>query len=260
MITFNIKDETTTKEFTFYGSGRENGAIIKSIDGLEYPDVRSAIDVVAGKKSAVYVNSKFGLRIITLTAQLFGDAVKSLFTRRSELLQAIRQEGYMKLVKFTTFDSLNLQFEAEVTKLVNPYTKNLKPLMLELVAPDWRFYSQTESTDTILATATEIVTNSGNEKTDPILQITGPANSITITNLTTGGTFTLSENLTAGQVLVINTKEQTVVLNPSTNKFSILTGDFFALGPGANSVEFAATGSDANTKLEVIYRSAYLGL
>lgn len=260
MKTLKITDSQTTENFTFYDTQRSNGAILRTVDGFEYPSVRASIEDVAGRKSSVYVNSKFGNRVLTITAYLFGTDAVSCFLRRRQLMEVIRQEGYMKLIEFTTLDNIALRFEAEITKLVAPYSKVNKPIMLDLIAPDWRFYSQTESTDTMLPGGVTVISNGGTEKTDPVLEITGPANSIQVSNLTTGESFTLSENLTAGQVLTINMKEQTVVLGSSTNKFSIFSGDFFVLEPGNNSIEFLATSTTGATKIDVIYRDAYLGV
>ena len=258
MKTLKITDQETTKNFTFYVANKNNGAVLKTLEGFEYPSVRTTIEDVAGRKSSVYVNSKFGRRVMTVTAYLFGDNTTDLFARRNSFLEVIRQEGYMKLIQFTTFEDIALQCYAEVTKLLNPYSKNNKPLMFELVSPDYRFYSQTESTDEVLPNTTEVISNAGNENTFPVFEITGPANSIEITNLSTGEGFTLSENLTAGQTLTIDTKELTVDL-AGTNKFSIFSGDFFLLEPGNNSIEFLATSTTGVTKLDVIYRDAYIG-
>jgi hypothetical protein len=254
MKQIKITDQDTSQSFTFYDNSV--GTILRSFDGFEYPEVLSSIEDVAGKGGAYYVNSKFGRRRLSFQGDLVGS---NKFTQRRELLAVLRQRGTIKLFEITTYDDLELQFEAEIIRLTMPYTHQIHSFLFELQAPDWRFYSQTEDNESFDADDEITINNGGTELTDPIFTITGPANGIEIENITTGESFEI-DDLTAGQVVVVDAKERTVTLD-GTSDFTIFTGDFWGFQPGDNTTKFnVASGDDANTNLTIRYRDAYNGI
>jgi hypothetical protein len=228
---------------------------MNQFEGFEYPISLVSVDDVANAGGAVAVNSKFGRRLMSFSATFTCDV---LVTRRT-MLAALRQTGYLKLIKFTTLDNIQLQTEAYITNILAPYTMMKKPILIEMVSPDWRFYSQTEDTESVAAGATEVIANGGNEITNPVFEITGPGSSIAVDNLSTGEGFTITDTLISTDVVVIDTVNKTVTKN-GANAYSTFSGDFFSLLPGNNSIEFTVTGDDVTTNLDVIYRDAYNGL
>ena len=171
-----------------------------------------------------------------------------------------------------------------MVKVLNPYTHSVHSFLIEFKAPDWRFYSQVLTSHDMgqtfvkgggaipmaipwaipVSTASvidKIVTNQGNEATDPIFTITGPGTTFTITNFTTGKTFILSTTLGAGDVVVIDIKNRTVILNGTDNLYPDITGDFWSLIPGENELRFFVTGGlTVDTNLNLSYRDAYNGV
>lgn len=241
-------------EFDFFDNA--SGTILRSFTGFEYPDVLSSIEDVAGKGGAHYVNSKFGRRRLSFQGDLVGT---DKFSQRREVLAILRQRGALKLFEVTTYDDLLLQFEAEVVRLTMPYTHQIHTFLFELIAPDWRFYSQVEETEEIDPASSIEVVNDGNEITDPEFTIIGPASDIVVTNLSSGEAFSLDITLTGSDTVVIDTVNKTVKVN-DVDQYSIFSGDFFSLEPGINDISFAATGYDGITKLSVKFRHAYLGV
>ena len=124
----------TSENITFTLDENEIG----TLEGWEYPSVRSVVEDISGSKSSVYVTSKFGRRRFSIQA-----LVRHGLDDRRTMLKAMRQTGFLKLLKFKTLDDLELQAEVEILNLIYPYTKVQKPFLIEMVAPDWRFYSQT---------------------------------------------------------------------------------------------------------------------
>lgn len=282
MKALTIIEQSTGDYFTLYDN--DLGSILRKFEGFEFAEVKESIDDVAGPYGSVYVNSKFGRRRVTIEGDLVSSDVYSL---RRNLSKALRQTGTIKLFKFTTYDDLNLQFEAEVTKLVNPYTHTIHTFMIEAIAPDWRLYSQDLTTATIAQTAvrggatipatipmsipvqtstdtsiTNIITNNGNETTDPIITIHGPGTNFTIGNMTADKELLLETTLADDDEVVINVKNRTVVLNGITNVYSDLSGDFWSVLPGENELVFLIqSGRDvALTSMMVEYRDAYTGI
>lgn len=251
----NLQIVNGNKSFTFYDNA--NGTILRSFDGFEYGEVRDVIEDVAGNNGALYVTSRFGRRRLSWSGDLVGSDV---FTLRRQMLSAMRQQGQLKLLKFTTYDDLELQCEVEIVKILNPYTHKIHTYLIEAIAPDWRFYSQEEYTVEVDAEDTQIVENLGNEVTPPIFRIHGAFEHATIQNLSTGEDIDIDYTLTAGSYIEINTRDNTVKLDDGTPIFSAFSGEFISLLPGENDIAFTVVSGDESTKLDVIYRDAYNGL
>lgn len=282
MKKFTIIDQVSGSQFSLYDSYLDT--ILRKFEGFEYASVKTSIDDVAGPYGAVYVTSKFGQRRVAIEGDLVSDNV---FAQRRQLLEVLRQTGTIKLMKFITYDDLELQFEAEVVKLTEPYNHSVHTFLLEMIAPDWRFYSQELKTATIARTVllggtsiplpsvpfglpldttpetdiSDIVNNIGNDNTDPIFTITGPGTNFTITNNTTGETFTLTAVLTDSDTVVIDVRARTVVKNGITNLYPNLTGELWSVVPGENEINFFIdSGFTALTTLSLAYRDAYIGI
>jgi hypothetical protein len=254
MKQIKITDVTNSKSFTFYNNS--NDTILRQFEGWEYPTTNVSVEDVAGAQSSVFVASKFGRRRLSF----IGDLVAAdVFSQRRTMLAAMRQTSELKLIECTTYDDLLIRFEAEIVKLVNPYTHQIHTYMVELVAPDWRFYSQTLKSNSIAANATDDFENEGNEETSPIFTITAPGDDISVTNLTTGETFNIG-NLTGTQEVIVDVGARTVTLDGSA-AMNIFTGEFFSLVPGVNEIEFdVPTSSTGATQLQVQWRDAYNGV
>lgn len=282
MNQITIIEQQDNKLYTLYNAGEHS--IIREFEGFEFADVRNSIDFVAGDYGAVYVNSKYGRRRVGIRGDLVGGDV---YNQRRLLNRALRQTGTIKLVKFTTYDNLLLQFEAEVAKLVNPYTHKIHKFLIELVAPDWRFYSQTEQSRDIAQTSviggtsipasipmsiasptatdselSNIITNNGNEQTDPVITISGPGTTFIVGNVTTDKEFTLDVTLVEGDSVVIDVKTRTVTKNGTTNLYADFTGDFWSIAPGQNELRFNVnSGLELDeTNLNIKFRDAYNGV
>lgn len=254
MKSIKITNQTTSDSFTFYDNDQDT--ILRTFDGFEYADVKLALDDVSGDPGATYVTSSFGRRNLSFQGDLVGSTI---FSDRRDLLKVLRQTGTMKLFEMTTYDDLNLRFEAEVRRFTNPYTHQIHTFLFELVAPDYRFYEQTEQTQDYLANTTANVTNTGTTNTIPVFTITGPGTNVEVQNNDSGLYFNVG-NLIGGDVVVVDTKNKTVTKNGSP-AFSIFTGDFFYLEPGANSLSFTITsGSTGASNLNVKFRNAYNGV
>lgn len=274
MKEITILNQIDSNQFTFFDNASDT--ILREFEGFEYANVRNSIEDVGGNKSAVHVNSLFGVRNFAFTGDLVG---ASIMTLRRSLLNCLGI-GSLKLVKFTTYDDLELQCEAELTKINNPYTQQIHTFNLKFVAPDFRFYTQELFTFTAAPTTVQggvnipadipfnftmgggvsnIVQNNGNEETDPFITIHGPGTSFRVINQDTGEEFTVTQTLTSSEYLTIDVKKQEVIFagNKIMNSFS---GDFFKIIPGSNTIGFIVVGNGANTLLTINWRDAYNSL
>lgn len=280
MKQITIIEQATLEQFTLYDNSADS--ILRKFEGFEYPDVRASIDDVSGIYGSVYINSKYGSRRFSIEGDLVGS---NIFAQRRNLLKALKQTGVMKLIKFTTYDDLQLQCEAEVVKLVNPYTHSVHTFMIDFIAPDWRFYTQSVTAQSIpqtalsggfsipatiplsltLATggitANNILDNQGNETTDPVFTIIGPGNNFIIQNAKTGKQFIYTDVLVEGDSVVIDVKNRTVIKNGTDNAYQFISGDLWSIEAGENEYRFFVTsGGDINSALQIDFQNAYSGV
>lgn len=278
MKTITITNQTSGDSFEFV-QDPSVGKIITSLEGWEYPTVISNFEDIPGRSGSYYVNSKFGRRRMSIQGLLRGDC----YQKRRDLLAAINQDSTLKLIEFTTLDDVDLRIEAEVISYSQPYSSLTQPLLLELVAPDWRFESQVlfeQSTQvtqsgggTALPTPIPIsfsgapgnppldITVGGAIEAQPTFIIRGPGTDFTVQNITTGESFSLNTTLASTDTVTINTKTKTVLLNGTTNVFGFFSGTFFNLPVGLNTISFGAvSGSTTATLLRIQYRESYLGV
>jgi hypothetical protein len=260
-------------EFTFYDNN--NGTIIRTFEGFEYPIVRESIEDVSGEKSAVYMASYFGRRQISFTGDLLGSNV---FQLRHNLLKVL--DDGLKTVKIVTYDDLELQFEAQLDSISNPYTHQIHTFTIKMSIPNYRLYSQDEydleihpfriyggiAIPAIVpfeweggSTEPSTITNAGNEQSEPIFTIYGPGTYFKVKNITTGEYFEIDEEIIQDDEIIIDVKNQTVTLDGSSIRSSF-SGDFWKLESGDNLVRFVVLGDDENTKLKIEWRDAYLGV
>jgi phage-related protein len=106
-----------------------------------------------------------------------------------------------------------------------------------------------------------VVNNAGNEFSPPTIIVRGPGTNFVVQNISTGKKFNLNLSLLAGEEVTINTLNRTVVKGNNQNVFGAFTGEFWFLRPGNNAISFnAVSGTDAQTRLTIRFRSAWRGV
>ena len=282
MKNITIIEQLNGFQYTFFDTS--HSSLLREFQGFEYAEAKVSIDDVSGAYGSVYITSKHSSRRFSIVGDLVGDTV---FTNRRTVSNALRQTGTIKLIKFTTYDDLALQCEAEVVKYVNEYNHKIHTFLIEFQAPDWRFYSQELLSQDIMETSIQggaaipatipmaitqrsagneqvnhILDNVGNENTDPVITIAGPGTDFTLRNNTTDQDLLITDTLSDTDELVIDVKNRTVVLNGITNLYPSISGEFWSLIPGENEIQFfIVSGLDqALTSLNVQFRAAYNGV
>ncbi|WP_053649573.1 MULTISPECIES: phage distal tail protein [unclassified Streptomyces] len=114
------------------------------------------------------------------------------------------------------------------------------------------------------STGTLSVTNFGDAETHPLIEFRGPVERPSLTNIDTGDALEYDLPLTAGEVLVVDTRAGTVTLNATASRLYAATArsvpeQTWTLPPGTSTLAFrAAPGStDPTASVAVRYRSAY---
>lgn len=104
------------------------------------------------------------------------------------------------------------------------------------------------------------VFNPGNVEAWPVWTLTGPADELIATNVTTGKTFELVYELLAGETITIVTRPDVITGPGGINLINALEwpdSDLWRLEPGTNEVEFQVLGSAAGTRIDIEFYPRY---
>ena len=118
-------------------------------------------------------------------------------------------------------------------------------------------------TSTIVSTSPTdplVLTNAGNANAYPTFTITGPGTDFTISNSTTGHSFTVSETLLAGESIIIDPWKKEITKSGS-NILGSFSGSWIYLQAGVNTITFSTlSGSTTDTQLRTVFKDTYLGI
>lgn len=243
-----------------------------------------------GEHGAVVSNQLYSGRTIQLPGRISGQTIPDYNIRRRTLQNALRiikdanAVSQAVLMQFQTDDDLLLQAYVYLQQAIQmpESSPNHAQFVLQLYAPDQNFYSQSLSSYNIsLPSFSGLVypviypviypasiggqvtlTNGGDVNSPFQLTFNGPLTSPFITNLTTGETFATNITLNAGDQLMIDMGQKTMVLNGASNALSsfVLTNTWMQLIPGDNIFKLGSGLSSDAGSATVNFRSAYFGI
>lgn len=248
---------------------------LSDVVGFDYSTTKLSIEDLAGDKSSEYITSKFGRRRLSWKSLLKEDKIDTIV----DLQRALRQ-GNLKTIYFNPYERMELQADIEIDRFTMPYKNGRRIMMIEAIAPDWRFYSQLQEQFNLRKTIvtggmsipanvpfsiSQTITynnnlqNTGDQETDPVFKIQGPGTKFTLRNESTNEEFVIDYTIGSGDTITISKKDGTVYLNDIHDIFSSKTGEIWALRPGNNIIKFIPIGSDNATILTVYWRAAFGG-
>jgi hypothetical protein len=108
-----------------------------------------------------------------------------------------------------------------------------------------------------------VVVNDGTEDTRPVLSFTGPCTTPSVVRADTGGRLEYDIVLADGDVLTVDCRAGTVLLNGTADRDHLVTGrsvlmEDFACPPGSTVLSYRALDGAAPSTLTAVWRSAYL--
>ena len=260
----------------------------RGLEGLEAPSQRlDAYDNPGGDGQTI-ANALHGGRLIVLEGWIKGDTAAEYRTNRSTFHQlagiARDASGRItpKVLKLTDAAGNAYRLNCMVRSLKNPdIYPTRSEWQLQLVATDFRLYSESEKSSTITlpvsggitfpfdfpesfgasSGGSATLTNAGTLATPPTIVFHGPMQNPRLSNDTTGQTMELTYTLNEGDQITVNMQARTMIQGTNTNRMSTktTTSRFWELAPGANVLSFAATSFDAGYVV-ITFRDAYIGL
>lgn len=235
------------------------------------PDVP---DIERGYGDGSYsVRGRYQARQITLEGSILVQNRSMVAAARDKLIRAanlVYTDGWLKVGTSPIMASkVRLSGRPQI-ETVN--TRGRTNFSIGLRAPDPTKYSW-NSSDTLgqgytltsvpysaTSTTYTTITNVGNFKSQPYLEITGPVNAgAVIHNLTTNKIMVIATAIASGETLKIDTYERSAAVNNTYEggraKLDTLV-DWIYLEPGANRISFYGTGTAASMKF--YWRSGWL--
>lgn len=282
---------TLTNNYSFSYSGFVFGGAgssyqIQSVDGLEgLPQIRNQDDN-RGYADGMFTGRDFlAGRTISIILTVLGDSTNSAQTNFNLL------QGYLIMQTSGTTPLYFYLSGAESEQMVNARVRGLRSTIdpnytygyivaqVEFFCPDPRILSSTTQTasltsasslgrtynrtyDLVYATSISnavICNNAGTWYAYPVITITGPITSPSITNNTQSKTLSFTGTYTALDSLVIDTYNKLITLNGVSARNLLVSGDWFSLSQGDNSLTFSGTAAViGTTQASVVWQSAYI--
>ena len=261
--------------------------ILQAIRNLTFPDIS-----YQSVKRGGYPGQKLSVgkpRSYKFSTEwiVIGDTFADLANQRedfAEILGKILEEG-SKTFKINKANGVNVQIDVKGLSIAGDLSAS-DPLMSNMLVEVESEYpylqSQTEQSTDIhifngggmsipmsipmsmgVGGANEVsLVNNGNAAAYPIFYFYGPLQNPSLTNLTTGKTFSLAYNLTdSSQYIAVDTFNRTVVLySGGVNVRGVVSGDFWTLARGANTVHLSAGTYNTQGKCTVKFRDHFLGI
>ncbi|WP_064444453.1 phage tail domain-containing protein [Rhodococcus sp. YH3-3] len=260
-----------------------NYTYLDSITGLDIPPIRTSSGNSSGQSGGYIGPQLYGMRPITLPGRIFS-ADKVVHETRRKQLQAALSTGDVEM-RVTT-DGGNcyiiycklIDFDMPISRIVDKSSFNI-----ELMAPDAVIYDDSISGlnktplhrfvsggltwplswPLVWAPGSQptIINNTGTVVLFPVITLTGSMSSPTITNQTTGQSFTMP-GFTTGptDVVVIDMRAHTVLLNGENVLGLTAEKPAIALITGNNQL-FLRTSSGSDTVVgEVSWKPGVMGI
>lgn len=264
-----------------------------NIQGLEMPDIRLPSFDRPNIDGAFVPNQLYGGRAITLEGKVSGSGDLATYrTRRAQLegvAKIYRPDGVLSPItfKFKTMNDLELQAEVYVKKLKFPDRLiTAGDYNLDLYAPNIRLLSQVLHQEQLNifegggmpipmpipmdmsagGTVLLPISNSGNYSSFPYYVIRGTIDDPTVSNITTGKSFSLNYTLTSSSERIeVDVENRTVLYfsSPTATGANIrqyFSGDWFELEPGNNSIKLVVADITDSGYMSVQWRDAFIGI
>lgn len=255
------------------------GLLVTKVDIPLLPEVRQTEEEIPGLDGSIDTHFCYGARLISLEVMLLatdeGDYQNKLqqmakvFNGRAGIKPLVldrmtgkrwmcKYAGNIPIERIATIGTFTLPFKAFF-----PFSESVQlsttPLQLGqgYVLGMGLNLSESYSYQVSSSPTTFDVYHAGTHEAHPVIVITGAATNLTVTNNTTGESFTLTGVFISTDVLEINCEPlQQTVLKNGVNATGLISGVFPRLVEGENSITVTAATPD----LEVvfIFRHTYL--
>lgn len=248
------------------------------IQGLSIPTIRTSSGDYAGTDGGYIDGQYYSSRTITIDGFIIGSSSIDLSQKRQALINALPIRQLLP-VRISNDDGNTYYLEAYVTNFKMDFDAGvLGEFEITLTAPDPYIYLDNYIETEIFkivgggyvvpmifpyiyeaGTNPVIINNTSNIYVYPIIELNGKFTNPKISNVVTGDYIKLTTSTSSGDLIEIDTKNRTVVLNGG----SILpskSGSWINIAPGGNTFRLDSDSNDDNGTCFMKYRIGVLGI
>lgn len=262
--------------------------IIHTQTGIAGLPIRVSENLLTGNDGGAVYKTLYGIRNIVLEGTILGDNEEEYFDNRRILLAAFSRDGLLHDLSIRTWDGRTFTIQAfvrDTPQLVDQhYNITYNRFRIELSCPDPYFRDGTSEEFTAVvrssalgfplpgpllmplgadpAGSTIVIDNTGDVAVVPQFRLDGQIDQATVTNITTGQSFTISTNVLSGRYVLIyrDAGDDYVLLDGVTNFYQFFNGTVFAIVPGNNTIRLTASSADVNALLTISYQNLRNGV
>jgi hypothetical protein len=272
---------------TDFGDGAGATLLVSERQNFAMPPIEHNADVVPFQAGALLRSTRVGVREVDLNMVAIAPGVAQLRQRLRTLVAALNPltgPGVLRVTSDTGTRELTCRYSGGlqladsreqggrvwqkfVLTLVahDPFWHAADSQALSWTTPDpdggfFPFFPLTLAASSVLGTSS--IDNPGDVSAWPQWTVQGPATQVRLTNTTTGAVLDWTGALTAGQTVFIDTRPgaKSVRDDAQANRYSQLAAgsSLWALDPGVNDVELSIAGATGDSRLELVFRAAWL--
>jgi len=269
--------------------GGDTAYSLSTVSGLlDLPDIKSG-DQGRLRRHGLHAGDDFlGGRAVTVEFEVYGEDDAAFEAAMESLLDATVPAGPEIGLAFqlpgVADGTKALVYARPRKRSVNmdtSYLYKLPTVTVEFFAVDPRIYSSQESSSAVAVATTSgglefdaspdltfgttgeggtfNAENAGHFPAGITFRIDGPCSNPRIVNQTLDKTIEIDMTLAAGEYILVDTADRTVLLGGTASRYSTLTADseWFDLGSGDNDIKFRASTSSGAT-MTATWRSAWV--
>lgn len=244
---------------------------LTNITGMDSPDVRESASDLVHEDGGVHGTFYYGRRPVVVEGQIDNRPTGPLLGREPNVVRNVRATRLQRstnamrnngVMRWTPDGGIEQYIEYRRQQPLRISGAFNKTFQAALVAADPRIYSAALREVRISAANTDVqVANLGTAGSSPTITLQGPVTNPTLRNMSTGGVITLNVTLGAGDFLVVDLANRTVLLNNATSVYAavdFLATQWWEIAPGSNNIRWTGTGTTGATNALVRWRDAWI--
>jgi phage-related protein len=260
------------------------------IQGLDSPEYRLDVYSNSGEDGATASSAFYGARLVTLEGRIKGSSVEAYEDNRRAFSRALAINrnaiGVPELIRFTFttlagrtyfFDGLPRRPQFANTHI------DYCDFMVSIEVPEPQLYKDgsIDSGNITLPVATGVTfpvtfpvifggvlggswttNNEGTLQSLPLLTLTGVLTNPVILNVTTDQIMQINYTLGASDVITIDMKQKSILLNGTSNIINTKSSnsEWWGIQPGVNVISFSSGSGGDTGILEVAYNAGFVGV
>lgn len=261
-----------------------NGYFIYRTSGFDFPITRVAVTDNGNYNGARLNRALYGRRVMSIEGEIIADSPETYETMRRAMQEAFDVMRGLQRATIVTRGGNSVRADVILNnKLEQPYEKGMVvrgEFRLELTAPFPYFVGDVENSSNVYIFAggggeipmeipfemgsglsgDTVINNAGNTQAIPRITIYGEITDPQILNATTGEQLSIDYTLGADDYIELDFYTRTARLNGSINIFNNVSGTWWDLERGNNTIRLVGASYAGEARAVITYQDYFLGI